>query len=733
MLISLGCLTTDVSGQIQNDSLIIKKSFPNPAKLIGIKDTIYSRDSILNKAVHPKLKIISHLSNQIDTSMRSDSIKLKNSIDSVGLKKGKYKVNLDQMKIGASISLRNSTYYSKAPFIGQELPLIYNRTYLDIGVNAGIIPLNFSFQYATDGQFTVQRPGMFRIGIDYEKFQSLCKTRLNKIESNSQYSKELDSIENLIKNSTELLEKLKNKNLNYNYKNEISNYKKMLEEASKDSLNLWSKKSRFKIAKEKVDKHNLDAKIIDSLEVLRKTWIQRFRFVKALKETDLNSMDLGNYKATKIPFDKHKLYSFLGGIKDIGFGDVYADYSELLTNGISLRGGKIDYEAKNWYTGITTGSTVKNTSNRFIPNTEIKEMVTCTQFGIGNIQQNYLGIVLVNGKVQSPSIKEVPLNTKPFSMAIKGGVRYEDIIFMEFERAASTTIMNNSVIQSDQVLQTIFKGGLNTASKAKVGGDLLDKRLKLSAGLQQVGLYFNSSSNPYLRNDFMRIEFKADHLFLNRKLRISEGLRRDKDNLSGIKKYSTIINSYELGVEWRRKSHLFKIHYLGNTMDFLHVDLQPIKTKLITTNYSNIKSFTNGTRMMTNLLYQYVHTSQANDTLKTSNHNFNINSFIQFRLGSDLNFTFNRLESYSKDTSNQTLISVIYGYPFKRFRFQLGTQYRDLNKVEIRYVLVTGIIYKRNKFSSNLGVENSIIERASATKTNINRSLIAKLDLILKF
>jgi hypothetical protein len=707
----------------QKDSTIFQKSkidsIKSSFKGINLKDAVYFRIN-KNKIDSVKSTPDSLAKKIIINRVHESAIKLKKSIKTSG-------------------TIRNSSYYSTDYLFGQEIPLFYNRTFVNFTINVGGLPINSGFTYSTEDSRFNRQMGMFQLQINQNHILEFLKSRAPNIEKqklNSEYSDSISrSLENSIKFTSELIEKLNNPD----YQSEIEKYKEIIDNAQKDSAYAQKKKIKTQLAQDKLDKYNIQNSKIDSLEKVRKILVQKLAYLKALKDYDYNLNEVLNDSINDRTkgIEKYKpngIYNILSKVKNFGIGDIYPEYSKIIMNGFMMRGIQTDFQFRNFYIGYSGGITnnIGNQSPMSIFTNKSK--IHAGHIGIRSVDESSIGIVMLSGETQQPNIGSITnFPNRSQVIGVKLNLNILSIGIFEFERAISSTYRTNPEIKTNEFLNTFKKSSYNSSTYARLFGHINETNTKYSFTYLRSELYFYSIANPLQRPDCQRFEFRTEQGLKSNKITLIFGLRKENDNLSGLKKYSTFNNLYELGGKMKfKKSRLSLIHKTSIITNSISTN-QILNLKTYNLTYSrNDKFFANP--LISTLNYNFISFMGQLDTLANNSHLFNYT--ITYFLGPKIVFrNFQNFVLPQEDTKNNLQYELTNGITIqinKFFSVDLQHGFSNYKNVDLRNRLKTTCTYKIKKVSISGNAEYQIVN-SSLSPNYVNKILILGLDLVIIF
>ena len=715
-------LSLNLFSQNNRDSINYNRSF----KLDSISFLKHSKQDSLNKRFFNDSSFI-FLNNK-------DSI---SKIDPINIYLPKSTNPKDYFRLNGTI--RNSTIYSTEKLAGQEVPNFINRTFFDFKVNVFGLPLNFGYTHSSEDNALNKQIGAFSLQLDKSQIENFLKEKSKRKILDQVGGQKIDSISNILNESIANLSKNIESTSNRDYQKEIEKSRQIIEDSKNDSVYSKRKKAKVELAQKKIDTYNSQIKNIDSLEKVRKSLTQKLAYLIALRESgyDLSSYLNDSSKHRISPYRNRKSDGFskiLNGIENFELGDIYLSYSNLFMNGFMLRGLKADFQFDRFYIGYSGGITNNIGNNNPINSFSNDAKVQAANFGIGNQNDNSLGLILLtSNKTANFATNNLNIPERSNVIGLKFKLNLLGYGFLEIERAVSNTYRKNPEIKLDELSKTFKSTNLNSGTFIKLHGNISETKSKYLFAYTRNDLYFFSIANPMQRPDCQRLEFRLNQVLIGSKLQAILGYRNDKDNLSETKQYTTTSKNYELGLRLKGKRTNSMAHYRRTMISNSSTQNLMLDLTTLNLNYTRNDKI-KGKKLVSNINYSFLFFDGQLDTLMNNTHIFNLMS--NFHNGNKLGLSgggnLNLPSSLKREfTQYEAFVGVSYLFN-KSFSGEFKYSYREFQNIEQRNCFQIGINYNHKKITFNSFVEYQYVAQKVLIPKNYFM-LIMRFDLVFRF
>jgi len=264
---------------------------------------------------------------------------------------------------------------------------------------------------------------------------------------------------------------------------------------------------------------------------------------------------------------------FLSLFSNIGIGTCYPRYSSLAMNGIAVSGVDIEFTPGIFYLAFTYGRSQKAIEGTNILPTYQRNIIF-TKIGLGNKQTTHFYLTASKSWDEANSVKKDTALIKPQENHLVGAeaklTLFDQAFSIEGEIIASVLTRDTKAadIETDFVpewIRNIIKPKISTSvdyAYSVNANIILPTKTKFGAVYKYLGPGFSTHGVPFLKNDLISYEFKAEQDLLNRNITAKFYYKNNYDNLIPWKRYRTTITSYgiNLGLRFRDIPYL-QINY----------------------------------------------------------------------------------------------------------------------------------------------------------------------------
>lgn len=235
----------------------------------------------------------------------------------------------------------------------------------------------------------------------------------------------------------------------------------------------------------------------------------------------------------------------LSSIKNIGVGTNYPSYTDYTLNGVPLTGGNLEINPGLIYfaaTGIRNQKPIQLSDNG---QPTYGRKIFSTRAGVGNYDASHIYLTYLYGWDDPSSVTRdstvyvTPMKNHLFGMQGKLSL-FKNIFNLEAEANASllTRDATSPQIQNSPIPSFLTKlFGVNMSSSVdylyafKSSLDFEQTKTKVNAGFKYIGPGYNSLGAPNVRNDNLSYDIKIDQQLIKNQVTISAFVRRERDNL----------------------------------------------------------------------------------------------------------------------------------------------------------------------------------------------------------
>ncbi|MBN2000336.1 hypothetical protein JW935_22490 [candidate division KSB1 bacterium] len=242
---------------------------------------------------------------------------------------------------------------------------------------------------------------------------------------------------------------------------------------------------------------------------------------------------------------------------DFVLGDGYPTLSKYTLNGVRVRGVSFDINPGYFRFAFAAGRTKRAVEPGQYPYQlyqfgNFEQNIYAAKIGIGKKNADQFNFNILRARDDSTSLEAASLKKPRENVVagIDGFLRlFDGKITLKGEAAASAYNRNTTSrklelpagvpSQTSWLFQPRASSQYDGAMEAEV--KYADKGRSLQLSLTRVGPGFFSLGTPYLHNDFKRTEARASWRFFRNILYVNGGLKREHDNLAGLKKSTNTI------------------------------------------------------------------------------------------------------------------------------------------------------------------------------------------------
>ncbi|MCD4700682.1 MAG: hypothetical protein K8S24_02385 [Candidatus Aegiribacteria sp.] len=248
--------------------------------------------------------------------------------------------------------------------------------------------------------------------------------------------------------------------------------------------------------------------------------------------------------------------SVLSWISSIGIGASNPYFTNFTLNAAYISGANLALSPGGFYFAAAGGRNRRGVEPDGDNPGEYERNLYAVQTGLGSPYGSHFHLCMLYGKDENGSIIEdstfriTPSENWVASLDY-GSVLFDGVLRIDGEIAGSmfTRDIRSPEIDSDEVPQWLLDfSGANVSSGLGWALDLSSSvrfsENMLSASFRRVDPGFESMGSPYLRNDEISIETRADRYFINRQISAGLWYRWESDNLMDTKSTTTTGNTY---------------------------------------------------------------------------------------------------------------------------------------------------------------------------------------------
>ncbi len=373
---------------------------------------------------------------------------------------------------------------------GQESPKYVHRFEFTPAISIAGFQFNSTFNLSSED--FIQGRNLNRININFEKskFEKALK-KYNSYTQKENLLKKIDSLNNSIEDHKRKLDNLNEKLENKDYLEKIENAKAIKSRAEVDSSYLKNnvvkiKQANILLQNEKLDfdyRENISGKL-DSLKIL----LRNYKFISTLNSETTEAYVIN--KSGKIT-QLQKKRNFLKGISTpsrFEIFDISPNWSPLFLNGITLRGGIIEYNQRNVIVGFTGGfvNSVNWDENVFNKNSYIFS----GRLGFGSFDKsNIIFTYLKGNNTNKDVINKIKENDV---LGIQSKIQIADNHTLFIEKAWSNQSKGDFNQGLKEVMNSTPKAFNNSALFLKYNGNIIKTKTKIETKLRLDDLYFYS-------------------------------------------------------------------------------------------------------------------------------------------------------------------------------------------------------------------------------------------------
>lgn len=617
---------------------------------------------------------------------------------------------LDSLKIkqdtGSIITIKNTTLgYSFYVFTnnnyGQEYPKYVHRYEFSPTVNIAGLQFNANINLSSE-EFTQGR-NLNRINFNFD--QKSLKKALKKVNQNNKKDnilKKIDSLNNGIEEQTRNLNGLNEKLDNTEYLEKIENAKAIKNRSLNDSNYLKNNKEKINQADIVLNNYEKEVEIrskiggkIDTLNQLKKT----YTFINNLNKESAETYILN--QSGKIDRLKKKT-NFLSGLASpsrFELMDVSPNWSPLILNGITLRGGVIEYNQKKFILGFTGGFVNSINWNQNIFNRN--SFIYSGRIGFGNVDNNNIIFTYLNGNNNNTNeINRVKENNV---IGIQVNLKITENHFLYLEKAWSNQSTGDFNQELKEVVNSTPRNVYNSANFIKYTGHLIKTKTRITSKFRTDDLFFYSLGNPSNRKDALKFSLDVKQVIYKNKINAQIITKLDKDNISESKEGTSTFQSLQGILNFKiNKSNLKTEAQRIITSNTLYA--QNI-SEINLFNVSLVKPFKIlGKQVITILLINYLNTKIINnDTsnqtyLSSLNNVFNLSSKIIL----NANYTYS-LKSGMEAGKHSNMIDLNLAYQLAKLSLNFRYSLLKIQGIETRNTVgVSNDINFTNKVTGSI-------------------------------
>ena len=612
---------------------------------------------------------------------------------------------IDSLKVqkdtGSIISITNTklaynfTIYPNNNY-GQEYPNYVHR--FEFSPVISIAGLQFNSNINLSSEDFTQGRNLNRINISFDKngFQKALK-KYNTYVQKDNIIKKIDSLNNSIEEQKRKLDHINEKLENKEYLEKIENAKAIKARSLTDSNYLKNNSERvnqanFLLQNEQVDfayKNNISGKI-DSLRMLKKS----YQFISNLNGESAEAYVIN--KSGKIQKLQHNR-NFLNGISTpsrFELFDVSPNWSPLFLNGITLRGGIIEYNQRNIILGFTGGfvNSINWYDNVFNKNSYIYS----GRIGYGNFDKNNIIFTYLKGNnANTNAINQVKENDV---LGIQLNVKITENHLLFVEKAWSNQSTGEYNQGFNEVMNSTPKTINNSALFIKYNGNIIKTKTKIESKFRLDDLYFYSMGSPSNRKDALKFQLSVKQVIYKNIINVQLVSKIDKDNLSETKFGTTTIISNQgiLNIKINKSNLKFEGQKIVTTNTLFSQNLSEITIA----NISLVKPYKLfHKQIMTVGLINYVYAKTLFNDTSNTNYLLSLNNSVNLSPKVKLNLNYSgSIRSGQEQGKYSNTIDLNYSYSISKYTYSFRYAYLNISELEDRnsYGISTQINYSKH-------------------------------------
>lgn len=600
-------------------------------------------------------------------------------------------------------------YYSNGTFYAQEQPAFYVRSYLDYTLKLWGVPINSKVTLVGDDFMQMKNISGMSFSLDKDFIKSI-ENFNGKFKSVNLNNKITDSLGTIIGNFIAKKNTLEQKINSKSYLNEIAKSKKIIQKSITDSI--FKKRNEFWIKKSNkiIYDHQNNLRLIDTLEQLIDKGKAKISYYSNLSRIlsiqNSNPIDSGlNILRRKKGFPKNH-QSIFASIRKLEIMDIYPSHSDLIFTNVSLRGINIELNPRKYYFGYCIGINNQNSILNDPFQLKNKDFIQSIKFGLGDLDKSSFGIIYLRGKPDT-LFSYFPEGKNQFNQVIgfQTSIKFSDYLDIQFEKAWSNTYDNLNNIDLISLLKSINQNKYNSSNLIKSSIYIKKFKTKLSTFLCRTDQLFYTIGNPYLRQDALRLNGRIDQAFLKGTLNSYIDYKRDVDNLSNSKKYTTVTNQFEAGSDFRIKKSYTRVLYKRIiTKNDLVDSMLNLITNLNTTFTFSSKFLKKNLQLIVNHNLMRIENNYRTNSINWVNMFTNTNLYFANKSLTLMNSNVHIIKSNSSDSGNT--ISNSFGFSLrsvKRTQISLSIKRTQIKDALIQYSITPsfGYSFKSLKFNLN--------------------------------
>jgi len=575
----------------------------------------------------------------------------------------------------------------------QTIPKNYFRADLRPGVELINVPLQLNLFYSTEENRARQQMFIVNLSFDESRFKNnlrnlvvekLKQEALNFSKENAQHLSKLTDLENYsaVLKEPSLLKDAENLKQLQDIRNELKELNLESFDQLSDKVRSVQGESREKVLLDRYNKLKTeygDISVLESKKVMIDRLNNKVKELQAFKDELEKSgvleklQSIEKYDINKLADPQelnNQLKKFglfkgldkaLSGVRKIGIGNIFPNYSPLILDGIQVIGGTVEVNPGLLYMAGTIGKSKRITTGTTLPFTSYEQHIVAGKFGIGRVEQTHLYMTVLRGldkiNTQTPdTIVKPPEANLIMGMELQS-ISFKRNLIIRAEAALNELIKDRNAPDADldessEVVERVpFFISPNRATLldyAYTGSAelFLNKHLTvLSYRIKYIGPGYRSFGAPLLSNDVRQNEGRIDQRMFKGQFILSAFYRADADNLLNFKGIKTQSDYIGLSMDVRVRR-----------LPYLHLQYAP--SRQVNTNYNSslrLLAFNSGynfsiSKFVFNTTIAYTSTSYNSNISEVSYDN----QFLQVSQFA----TFSRLTvalSYSRNVSESSL------------------------------------------------------------------------------
>lgn len=357
--------------------------------------------------------------------------------------------------------------------------------------------------------------------------------------------------------------------------------------------------------------------------------------------------------AGKVPFIKY--------FETLELGRTRPEYSELLLKGVPLNGLNVAFRAKGLHAAVAYGSTQKPVNDGFFLSQRFRQKLIFGRIGFGKRNGTNFNISLLHAKDIAESIEPTPLTyvrhpdtflyhldtfflrqdssaliRKP-TESLMAGTGFSIVLFKNRFRilaelagsvfTANTNIENNAIAAIPEWLARIYKPTISTSASYAfaLGTELNIQSTRLKISFSRIAPGYRAPGRDFMHQDVMICEARLNQTLFNRKLTVQPHFQWYRDNISGMKAYTTSMLRWGVMTIWRpEKLPYLSISYMPNLQKMDHA-ISPLS------NLATVLTASSGKNYSIGKLIAFTSVSWSNQLMKSktteSEKQFQANNF----------------------------------------------------------------------------------------------------------